>query len=147
MPQKIKELRDIEISKLRPSQVQLSHQIEIGAERIGEIFGSGQFSCICECICNCICDCICDCICEVDIGLTARTKNPVRVVYDVVYELVEPSELGFGEQTFSQKRMILEMDPKVMEGLKGKENLIEVETLKTGAKRYMLKNANNRACR
>lgn len=148
MPEKIKALRDLEISRLKPSQVQLSHQIEVGTERISEIFAPGSQACICECICNCICDCICDCICQLDIDFTASTKIPVRAVYDVVYELAEPADFKYGEQSFSQKRMVLEMDPKIMANLKEKENLIEIETMKNGAKRYLLKGAmNRRHCR
>lgn len=145
MPQKLTPLNKLDFTALIPAQVKMSQIFEIGAGRLQEIFKpGGNFSCICECICNCICDCICDCICELDWRLNVRSRLPVRAIYEVEYELKDETSLEYGDQNFKQTRMLLEMDPKIVDKLREKTNLKEVETLKTGAKRYLLKNAINR---
>jgi hypothetical protein len=71
-------------------------------------------------------------------------KLPFTVAYDVVYERVAEATVEFGEQTIKQARMVIGMEPTVYEQLKEKERLVEVGTLKTGAKQYLVKRTSNR---
>ncbi len=144
----------IAFPKLSPKQVRLTSFFESGKEHLASdpinIPGIAC-ECICDCICDCDCDCFCDCICECicdGASLFESSKLPIRVAYEVVYELKKgiTEEMAYtGEIIKSQ--LLVEMDPEIADKTREGSNLRKVKELPDGTVQFAVKKVFRKADR
>ena len=153
MPERLRKIQDIDITKLSPHQVRLSTVLEIGAGvgRLPDVFsppGERCESCEkCEGCQSCqTCQGCQSCQTSIEgmvlenlVGADALSVGPMRLVRDVIYELVEASDIDQGVQETKESRVLLEASEGAYDRMLRKDLFAEVGTTKSGAKRYVLR--------